>query len=71
MSAKLIVYPPDEQGWRWVRCDGVAFGVAHLPAGIRVFLASAGLESADDVDLADPEFVEWRGVGPEAWETSR
>ncbi|MEV7442026.1 hypothetical protein AB0O22_12840 [Streptomyces sp. NPDC091204] len=66
--AKLVVYPPDESGWRRVRYDGVAIGVAHRPADIRVFLASAGLEDAEDVDLTDPEFVEWRGGGPEAWE---
>ncbi|MGW4506907.1 hypothetical protein ACWENO_19965 [Streptomyces sp. NPDC004436] len=73
MSAKRIVYPPDEQGWRRVRYDGVVIGVAHRPADIRVFLAAAGLENADDVDLTDPDpdFVEWRGAGPEAWEPSR
>ncbi|MFK0016289.1 hypothetical protein [Streptomyces sp. NPDC091027] len=68
MSAKLTVYPPDEHGWRRVRYDGVAIGVAHRPADIRVFLAAAGLENAEDVDLTDPDFVEWRGAGPEAWE---
>ncbi|AXE27883.1 hypothetical protein C0216_30670 (plasmid) [Streptomyces globosus] len=65
MSAKVIAYPPDEHGWCRVRCDGVAIGVAHRPAGIRVFLAAAGLETAEDVDLTDPDFVECRGVGPE------
>ncbi|MFI8265012.1 hypothetical protein [Streptomyces sp. NPDC085665] len=49
MSAKLIVYPPDEQGWRRMRYDSVAIGVAHRPADIRVFLAAAGLENAEDV----------------------
>ncbi|MFK0017061.1 hypothetical protein [Streptomyces sp. NPDC091027] len=68
MSAKLIVYPPDGRGWRRVRYDGVAIGVAHRPADIRVFLAAAGLDSAEDVDLTDPNLVEWRGAGPEAWE---
>ncbi|MFD3571539.1 hypothetical protein [Streptomyces sp. NPDC058667] len=58
MAAKLIVYPPDEQGWCRVRYDGVAIGVAHRPFDIRVFLATAGLESAEDVDLTDPDFVE-------------
>lgn len=29
MAAKLIVHPPDAQGWRRVRYDGVAIGVAH------------------------------------------
>ncbi|MEU4729599.1 hypothetical protein [Streptomyces sp. NPDC023588] len=63
MSAKLVVYPPDENGWPRVRYDGV--GVAHRPADIRVFLAAAGLEDAEDVDLTDPGFVEWRGGEPE------
>ncbi|WP_329403018.1 hypothetical protein OG523_01890 [Streptomyces virginiae] len=68
----MIVYPPDEQGWRRVRYDGVAIGVAHRPADIRVFLAAAaGLANAEEVDLTDPDFVEWRGAGPEAWEPSR
>ncbi|WP_405436564.1 hypothetical protein OG373_06350 [Streptomyces avidinii] len=71
MSAELIVYPPAEQGRRPVRYDGVAIGVAHRPADIRVFLAAVGLENAEDVDLTDPDFVEWRGAGPEGWEPSR
>ncbi|MFK0017634.1 hypothetical protein [Streptomyces sp. NPDC091027] len=66
MSAKLIVYPPDERGWRRVRCDGVAIGVAHRLADTLVFLAAAGLENADEVDLTDPDFVERRGTGPGA-----
>ncbi|WP_369780157.1 hypothetical protein [Streptomyces sp. R33] len=53
-----------------MRYDGVAIGVAHRPAGIRVFLATAGLENAEDVDLTDPDFVEGRGAGPEEWEPS-
>ncbi|MFD3872855.1 hypothetical protein [Streptomyces sp. NPDC058623] len=64
MAAKLIVYPPDAQGWRRVRYDGVAIGVAHHPADIRVFLAAAGFEDADDVDLTDPDFVEWGAPDP-------
>ncbi|WP_329191495.1 MULTISPECIES: hypothetical protein [unclassified Streptomyces] len=36
------------------------------PADIRVFLAAAGLENAEDVDLTDSDCVEWRGAGPEA-----
>ncbi|MCX4546011.1 hypothetical protein [Streptomyces sp. NBC_01565] len=68
MSAKLIIYPPDQQGWRRVRYDGVAIGVAHRPADVRTFLAAAGMENAEDVDLTDPDFVEWRGAGPEEWD---
>ncbi|MFD8019791.1 hypothetical protein ACFV6G_05125 [Streptomyces lavendulae] len=62
----MIVCPPDDQGWRRVRYDGIAIGVAHHPADIRVFLAAAGLENAQDVDRTDPDFVEWRSAGPEA-----
>ncbi|MET3988058.1 hypothetical protein [Streptomyces sp. PvR034] len=70
MSAKLIVYPPNEQSWRRVRYVGVAIGVAHRLSDIRVFLAAAGLENAADVDLTDTGFVEWRGGGPTAWDPS-
>ncbi|MFD3678397.1 hypothetical protein [Streptomyces sp. NPDC058613] len=38
-----------------VRYDGVAIGVARGPADIRVSLAAAGLEDAEDVDLIDPD----------------
>ncbi|MET9593164.1 hypothetical protein ABZY45_19825 [Streptomyces sp. NPDC006516] len=69
-AAKLVVYPPDENGWRHVRYDGRAIGIAYRPADIRVFLAAAGLDDADSVDLTDPDFVEWRGGGPEEWEPS-
>ncbi|MEJ8645643.1 hypothetical protein WKI68_39445 [Streptomyces sp. MS1.HAVA.3] len=66
MAAKLIIYPADQQGWRRVRYDGVAIGVAHGPADVRAFLAAAGMEKAEDVDLTDPDpdpdFVEWRGI---------
>ncbi|MGW7312904.1 hypothetical protein [Streptomyces sp. NPDC054854] len=68
MAAKLIVYPPDENGWRRVRYAGAAIGVAHRPSDIRVFLAAAGLQDAEDVDLTDPAFVEWRDAGPGVWE---
>lgn len=69
MAAKLIVYLPDAQGWRRLRYDGVAIGVAHRPADIRAFLAAAGLENAEDVHLTDPDLVDWRGaVGPGMWE---
>ncbi|MGW6865906.1 hypothetical protein [Streptomyces sp. NPDC054901] len=68
MVAKLIVYPPDEHGWRRVRYDGTAIGVAHRPSDIRVFLETAGLQDAEDIDLTDPALVEWRGGGPEVWD---
>ncbi|MFE0601650.1 hypothetical protein ACFW2T_14350 [Streptomyces sp. NPDC058892] len=43
MSARLVVYPPDENGWRRVRWDGQSIGVAHKPSDIVTFLTAAGL----------------------------
>ncbi|MGW8779770.1 hypothetical protein ACWGNM_17150 [Streptomyces sp. NPDC055796] len=40
-----------------MRYDGVAIRIAHRPACIRVFLADAGLEKAEGMDLTDPDFV--------------
>lgn len=70
MSARLVIYPPDENGWRRVRYDGVAIGVAHKPSDILVFLSAAGMEDPEELDLTDPELVEWRGPGPESWAES-
>ncbi|MDJ0380307.1 hypothetical protein [Streptomyces sp. G-G2] len=67
---RLVVHPPDENGWRRIRYDDVAIGVAHRPSDIAVLLEAAGLENAESLDLADPELVEWRGAGPESWAES-
>ncbi|MFI7360003.1 hypothetical protein ACIBTP_39540 [Streptomyces avidinii] len=58
------------QGRRRVSYKGVAICLAHRPSEVRVFLAAAGLENAEDVDLADTDLVEWRGPGPGEWEPS-
>ncbi|WP_331762016.1 hypothetical protein [Streptomyces sp. NBC_01546] len=69
MSARLIVYPPDGNGWRRVRWDGQSIGLAHQPSDILVFLQEAGMEDAEAFDLTG-ELVEWRGGGPETWAES-
>ncbi|WP_330335629.1 hypothetical protein OHS33_39010 (plasmid) [Streptomyces sp. NBC_00536] len=69
-SVRLVVYPPDENGWRRVRWDGTSIGVAHRPSDIVVFLTAAGLENSEELDLTDPAVVEWRGGGPETWAES-
>ncbi|MER7512141.1 hypothetical protein ABTX82_27850 [Streptomyces lavendulae] len=69
MSARLVIYPPDENGWRRVRWDAQSIGVAHKPSDIVTFLTAAGLENAEDLDLTDTALVEWRGGGPETWGT--
>ncbi|WP_030760860.1 MULTISPECIES: hypothetical protein [unclassified Streptomyces] len=67
MSAKLIDHPPDEQGWRRARYDGVA----HRPADIRVLLAEGWEPSRRSSREVAPEGG-WRvvctvalGGGPE------
>lgn len=50
-----------------MRADGEAIGRARSPRELREFLRRAGVPDADDVDLADPALVEWRGGGPEVW----
>ncbi|MBT2406586.1 MULTISPECIES: hypothetical protein [unclassified Streptomyces] len=67
---RLVVFPPDQHGRRRVRYGGQSLGTAHRMSDIPVFLAGAGMENAEDLDLADPELVEWRGGGPEVWPAS-
>ncbi|MFD9459174.1 hypothetical protein ACFWBC_39715, partial [Streptomyces sp. NPDC059985] len=50
--AKLIFYPLEAQGWRRVRN---AIVLAHRRGDTSVFLAGAGLEAAEDVNLTDPD----------------
>ncbi|MEU0987381.1 hypothetical protein [Streptomyces sp. NPDC005953] len=67
---RLVVYPPDERGWRRVRYDGQILGTAYRVSDIAVFLAAAGMQDPEDIDLTDPALVEWRGGGPETWTDS-
>jgi hypothetical protein len=62
--ADVTVYPPDEEGGRAVRVDGLLTGRAFDVAGIRALLADAGLP---DVDVAGAAWIRWRGGGPDAW----
>ncbi|MDA5283700.1 hypothetical protein [Streptomyces sp. Isolate_45] len=66
---RLVIYPPDENGWRRVRWDGQSIGVAHRPSDILDFLRDAGMEDPETLDLTG-ELVEWRGGGPETWAES-
>ncbi|MFD7785473.1 hypothetical protein ACFV4Q_20630 [Streptomyces nojiriensis] len=68
-TPRLVVYPPDEHGWRRIRWDGQSIGVAHQPSDITTFLQEEGLENAEDFDLVG-ELVEWRGGRPETWAES-
>ncbi|MFJ6935710.1 hypothetical protein [Streptomyces sp. NPDC101132] len=63
---RVIVYPPDAEGARRVRLDGVILGRAYGPGDILEFLRRAGLDP-DDILLDDPLLIEWRGGGPAVW----
>ncbi|MGW7317930.1 hypothetical protein [Streptomyces sp. NPDC054865] len=68
MSSELrvIVYPPDDQGGRRVRCDGEILGRAFGPADVLEFLRRAGLDP-DEVAPYGEGLIEWRGGGPAVW----
>lgn len=63
----VIVYPPDEEGGRRVRIDGVILGRAFHVRDVVVFLRRAGLPDWDQIDVATTELIEWRDGGPEVW----
>ncbi|WP_272264058.1 hypothetical protein [Streptomyces xanthophaeus] len=63
---RVIVYPPDEQGGRRVRCDGQILGRAFGPRDVLEFLRRAGLDP-DDAAPYGEGLIEWRGGGPAAW----
>ncbi|WP_228386924.1 hypothetical protein [Streptomyces katsurahamanus] len=62
-SPRLVVYPPDERGWRRVRWDGQILGTADKVSDIAVFLATDGMADAEDLDLADQAVVVGGAVG--------
>ncbi|MDT0341250.1 hypothetical protein [Streptomyces litchfieldiae] len=64
--ARIVVYPPTAGGGRRVRANGEILGRARSLDELLEFLRRAGLDP-DEVDLRDPELLEWRGGGPEVW----
>ena len=62
--ADVTVYPPDEEGGRAVRVDGLLCGRVFDVPGIGILLAEAGLPG---VDVAGAGWIVWRGGGPEQW----
>ncbi|WP_244291408.1 hypothetical protein [Streptomyces subrutilus] len=66
----MTVLPPDAQGARRVRCDGIDLGRAYGPADVREFLRRAGLD-LDDVTADGGDIIEWRGGGPADWHPDR
>ncbi|WP_445524787.1 hypothetical protein [Streptomyces cyslabdanicus] len=69
-TARVVVHPPAETGGRRVTVDGVSIGVAFSLHDLAVFLERASLEGWDELDVAQhAELIDWRGGGPEAWES--
>ncbi|MFD9280290.1 hypothetical protein ACFWD7_23805 [Streptomyces mirabilis] len=64
--APVIVYPPDEDGGRRVRADGVILGRAFSIGDIS--LQEVGLRGWDEMDVVRSGLIESRGGGPNAWE---
>ncbi|WP_051833219.1 hypothetical protein [Streptomyces katrae] len=67
---RVTVLPPDGQGARRVRCDGIGLGRAYGPADVLEFLRRAGLD-LDDVTAGGGDIIEWRGGGPADWHPDR
>lgn len=67
--AHVVVHPPVGGevaiGYRRVDILGTNVGNAYRLADVVEFMRSASLE---DVDVEDPQFVEWQGDGPDVWE---
>lgn len=64
---KVTVYPPDENGGRAVRADGILVGRALDLAGIVDLVRWAGLDDADEELVAGAAWIVWRGGGPDMW----
>ncbi|WP_019359397.1 MULTISPECIES: hypothetical protein [Streptomyces] len=43
-----------------------SLGFAHRPEDVVEFLRRAGLDPAE-IQLEDPNLIEWRGGGPDVW----
>ncbi|MFF4298070.1 hypothetical protein ACFY0N_30995 [Streptomyces vinaceus] len=70
MERRVVVYPPDERGWRKVRYDGQILGTAYQASDVVEFLREVGHPDPDAVSLKDESLFEWRGGGPETWADS-
>ncbi|GGO45042.1 hypothetical protein GCM10012287_11990 [Streptomyces daqingensis] len=66
MTPPIVVHPPSEKGGRRVTAHAEQLGVAYRLEDVAEFLRHAGL-SDDEIQLDDPNLIEWRGGGPDSW----
>ncbi|MER6128804.1 hypothetical protein ABT173_40850 [Streptomyces sp. NPDC001795] len=64
---RVIVSPPGEGGGRRVQVDGETLGTAFSLHDLAALLQGAGLETSDELDVAESPLIEWHGGGPEVW----
>ncbi|UNS96794.1 hypothetical protein MMF93_09920 [Streptomyces tubbatahanensis] len=67
MTPPIVVHPPSATGGRKVTAHAESLGFAHRSEDVVEFLRRAGLDPAD-IQLDDPNLIEWRGGGPDVWE---
>lgn len=69
MPRPVVVYPPDRDGGRRVRCDGEILGRAFSLYGVMELLNGAGLNAAATA-FENTDIFDWRGGGPYAWNSA-
>lgn len=66
MTPPIVVHPPSGSGGRKVTAHAENLGFAHKPEDVVEFLRRAGLDPSE-IQLDDPNLIEWRGGGPDVW----
>ncbi|MFH8936234.1 hypothetical protein [Streptomyces griseosporeus] len=61
----VVIYPPDEDGGRRVRIDGVIKGRAFSVRDVAAFMQE--LQEFDEMDVVRSGLIVWRGGGPDVW----
>ncbi|MGW3728702.1 hypothetical protein [Streptomyces sp. NPDC000851] len=66
-TARVVIYPPDEDGGRRVRIDGEILRRAYSVRDIAALMQNADLQGFHEMDVVRATGIEWRGGGPYSW----
>jgi hypothetical protein len=66
MTPPIVVHPVDDSGGRPVTAHAEVLGRAHSADDVAALLRQAGLTD-DEIDLRDPNLIEWRGGDADVW----